>query len=81
MSYLDINECQLTQPPCPKYLCENTIGGYKCGGKPGKPAIEATSGPVPTTTSAAPTEPKEEICPSGFRSGPDDECVGKLDAM
>ncbi|CAG5037639.1 unnamed protein product [Parnassius apollo] len=70
----DINECQLPRPPCPKYLCENTIGGYKCAGKPGKPFTEAIPG---VTTEAEPTTPttKNDICPPGFRAGPDDECL------
>ncbi|XP_049881665.1 fibulin-1-like isoform X2 [Pectinophora gossypiella] len=68
----DINECQSPRPPCPKYLCENTIGGFKCAGKPGKPYEEAAPGaatPPPDTT------PKNDICPPGFRAGPTDECL------
>ncbi|XP_030025273.2 fibrillin-1 [Manduca sexta] len=68
----DINECQLPRPPCPKYLCENTIGGYKCAGKPGKPVTEAVPG-APTESSI--TTIKNDICPPGFRAGPDDECL------
>nr|WBB28751.1 fibrillin 2-like protein [Yponomeuta cagnagella] len=74
----DINECQLPRPPCPKYLCENTIGGYSCAGKPGKPVEE---GPRPPAKPRAPdspegpTSPKSNMCPPGFRSGPDDECL------
>lgn len=72
----DINECRLPKPPCPKYLCENTIGGYKCGGKPGKPFTE--DGPEMTSELAVTTsKPKNDICPPGFRAGPDDECLGK----
>ncbi|XP_028025641.1 latent-transforming growth factor beta-binding protein 4-like isoform X1 [Bombyx mandarina] len=69
----DINECQLPRPPCPKYLCENTIGGYKCAGKPGKPVIESAPGAPEVTTPVAPV--RNEICPPGFRAGPDDECI------
>ncbi|XP_061724505.1 fibrillin-1-like isoform X2 [Cydia pomonella] len=66
----DINECQLPRPPCPKYLCENTIGGFKCNGKPGTPAVEGA-------TEAAPAElpARNDICPKGFRAGANDECV------
>ncbi|XP_075987450.1 uncharacterized protein LOC142984030 isoform X2 [Anticarsia gemmatalis] len=72
----DINECQLPRPPCPKYLCENTIGAYKCAGKPGKPYTEAVPGAItePTVTSST-ASPKNDICPPGFRAGPDDECL------
>ncbi|XP_063897763.1 fibulin-1 isoform X1 [Helicoverpa armigera] len=70
----DINECQLPRPPCPKYLCENTIGGYKCAGKTGKPFTEALPGAV-TEPTVSSTSPKNDICPPGFRAGPDDECV------
>ncbi|CAG9796150.1 unnamed protein product [Diatraea saccharalis] len=71
----DINECQLPRPPCPKYLCENTIGGYKCAGKAGKPFEEAAPGITTEPPAATPTAPKNDICPPGFRAGPDDECV------
>ncbi|RVE53502.1 hypothetical protein evm_001872 [Chilo suppressalis] len=71
----DINECQLARPPCPKYLCENTIGGYKCGGKPGKPFQEAAPGVTTEPPSVTPAAPKNDICPPGFRAGPDDECI------
>lgn len=77
----DINECQLPRPPCPKYLCENTIGGYKCSGKPGKPFEELVpgSGPVPRVTDPEPdATPKNDICPQGFRAGADDECNGEF---
>lgn len=74
----DINECQLPRPPCAKYLCENTIGGYKCAGKPGKPVAE----PIPLrppfpgpTTEAVATSPKSTMCPPGFRDGEDYECI------
>ncbi|XP_038219237.1 latent-transforming growth factor beta-binding protein 4-like isoform X2 [Zerene cesonia] len=70
----DINECQLPRPPCPKYLCENTIGGYKCAGKPGKPFAEDAPGPTTAKPDAAP-EVKNDICPPGFRAGEDDECL------
>lgn len=77
----DINECQLPRPPCPKYLCENTIGGYKCAGKPGKPVSEKPREPsrprAPEDTEAA-TSPKSNMCPTGFRDGPDDDCLGKV---
>ncbi|CAF4923814.1 unnamed protein product [Pieris macdunnoughi] len=69
----DINECQLPRPPCPKYLCVNTIGGYKCSGKPGKPFVEE----VPGVTTEAVVTPalRNDICPPGFRAGDDDECL------
>lgn len=70
----DINECQLPRPPCPKYLCENTIGGYKCAGKPGKPFEEAVPSAV-TEVASTTSAPKNDICPPGFRAGPDDECI------
>ncbi|XP_045456482.1 fibulin-1-like [Melitaea cinxia] len=71
----DINECRLPKPPCPKYLCENTIGGYTCAGKPGKPFTEETTKPTPEL-GVTPTPPaKVDICPIGFRAGPDDECI------
>ncbi|XP_022837042.1 fibrillin-2-like isoform X10 [Spodoptera litura] len=41
----DINECQLPRPPCLKYLCENTIGGYKCAGKSNELSTEAEKEP------------------------------------
>ncbi|XP_072945885.1 uncharacterized protein [Epargyreus clarus] len=73
----DINECRLPRPPCPKYLCENTIGGYKCAGKPGKPFEEAPHSAAPTTEASGSTTPavKNDICPTGFRAGADDECI------
>lgn len=79
-SRLDINECQLPRPPCAKYLCENTIGGYKCAGKPGKPFEEAVPGSARVTTEASATSamPRTDICPPGFRAGDDDECLGKF---
>ncbi|CAG4962203.1 unnamed protein product [Colias eurytheme] len=55
----DINECKLPNPPCPPYLCTNTIGGYACGGTPGDPAN------LPR---------REERCPPGFRAGREEEC-------
>ncbi|XP_013148849.1 PREDICTED: fibulin-1 [Papilio polytes] len=70
----DINECQLPRPPCPKYLCENTIGGYKCAGKAGKPFEEAIPGHTTEVAATTPTV-KNDICPPGFRAGPDDECL------
>lgn len=75
--FLDINECRLPKPPCPKYLCENTIGGFTCAGKPGKPFTEDATNPTPEL-GVTPTPPaKVDICPIGFRAGPDDECLGK----
>ncbi|CAH0697567.1 unnamed protein product [Spodoptera exigua] len=71
----DINECQMPRPPCPKYLCENTIGGYKCAGKSGKPFTEAVPGAVTEATVSSTASPKNDICPPGFRAGPDDECI------
>ncbi|XP_050685596.1 fibulin-2-like [Leptidea sinapis] len=59
----DINECKLPNPPCASYLCENTIGGYKCGGVSGDPA---------SLTNKRPTT--EDRCPPGFRSAQNDEC-------
>ncbi|KAJ2940992.1 hypothetical protein O0L34_g13117 [Tuta absoluta] len=70
----DINECQSPRPPCPKYLCENTIGGYKCAGKPGKPYTEEAPGKPTEPPEVSPPE-KNDICPPGFRSGPTDECL------
>ncbi|XP_028175893.1 fibulin-2-like [Ostrinia furnacalis] len=61
----DINECKLPHPPCPSYLCENTIGGYKCGGVSGDPVNLANQTPKP---------PTEDICPPGFRTGVNEEC-------
>ncbi|XP_050685092.1 latent-transforming growth factor beta-binding protein 4-like isoform X2 [Leptidea sinapis] len=69
----DINECQSPRPPCPKYLCENTIGGYKCAGKPGKPFTEES--PKVTTPPSAIPVVKNDICPPGFVAGPDDDCL------
>ncbi|XP_050356996.1 fibulin-2-like isoform X2 [Nymphalis io] len=71
----DINECRLPKPPCPKYLCENTIGGYKCAGKPGKPFSEDATKPTPESGAATTSRAKVDICPIGFRAGPDDECL------
>ncbi|XP_052745151.1 fibrillin-2 [Bicyclus anynana] len=70
----DINECRSPRPPCPKYLCENTIGGYKCGGKPGKPYTEDDGASTTEPSDPVPTV-KNEICPPGFRAGSDDECL------
>nr|XP_026486783.1 latent-transforming growth factor beta-binding protein 4-like isoform X1 [Vanessa tameamea] len=71
----DINECRLPKPPCPKYLCENTIGGYKCAGKPGKPFSEDATKPTPESGAGTTPRTKVDICPVGFRAGPDDECL------
>ncbi|KAL4712538.1 hypothetical protein ACJJTC_007554 [Scirpophaga incertulas] len=60
----DVNECKLSHPPCPSYICENTVGGYKCGGIPGDPA----NLPVPTRTAV------DDRCPPGFAAGYDEEC-------
>ncbi|CAH2243695.1 jg8755 [Pararge aegeria aegeria] len=60
----DINECNLPSPPCPSYICENTIGGYKCGGISGDP------GSMPSK----PKTPVEDGCPPGFISGFNEEC-------
>ncbi|RVE48740.1 hypothetical protein evm_006634 [Chilo suppressalis] len=60
----DINECALPRPPCPLYICENTVGGYKCGGVPGDPVNLVTSAKPPT----------DDRCPPGFRSGYNEEC-------
>ncbi|CAG5058296.1 unnamed protein product [Parnassius apollo] len=60
----DINECKLPQPPCPSYLCENTIGAYKCGGITGDPANLPKQVRPPT----------EDRCPPGFTSGENEEC-------
>ncbi|CAH0731669.1 unnamed protein product, partial [Brenthis ino] len=59
----DINECKLPKPPCPSYLCENTMGAYKCGGVSGDPA---NFGNKP--------KPVEDRCPPGFRNGINEEC-------
>jgi hypothetical protein len=61
-----VNECLLSNPPCPLYLCENTIGGYKCDGVSGDPAN------LPTRV-----RPVEERCPTGFKTGLNEECDGK----
>ncbi|KAI5640010.1 calcium-binding EGF domain-containing protein [Phthorimaea operculella] len=61
----DINECTLPNPPCPAYLCDNTIGGYKCGGVSGDPANLANQKPAP---------PPDDRCPPGFKMGYNDEC-------
>ncbi|KAG6446615.1 hypothetical protein O3G_MSEX004554 [Manduca sexta] len=60
----DINECKLPNPPCPFYLCENTIGGFKCGGVAGD-LSNLGSTPVP---------PAEDKCPTGFKMGATLEC-------
>ncbi|XP_013168797.1 PREDICTED: fibrillin-1-like [Papilio xuthus] len=59
----DINECKLPQPPCPSYLCENTVGAYKCGGIKGDPAS------LPKKHSTT-----EDQCPPGFKSSGIDDC-------
>ncbi|XP_061724560.1 fibrillin-1-like isoform X1 [Cydia pomonella] len=59
----DVNECLLPNPPCPSYLCENTIGGYKCDGVSGDPANLANRPRV-----------VEERCPTGFKTGMNEEC-------
>ncbi|KPJ12576.1 Fibulin-2 [Papilio machaon] len=59
----DINECKLAQPPCPSYLCENTVGAYKCGGIKGDPSN------LPKKHSTI-----EDQCPPGFKSSGNDEC-------
>lgn len=66
---LDVNECLLPQPPCPSHLCENTIGGYKCGGITGDPANLPSRQNRPQP---------EDRCPVGFRAGLDEECEGKV---
>ncbi|XP_050356973.1 fibrillin-2-like [Nymphalis io] len=60
----DINECKLPSPPCPSYLCENTIGGYKCGGVSGDP-VKLNSKPRPLA---------DDRCPPGFKGGLNEEC-------
>ncbi|XP_053618965.1 fibrillin-1-like [Plodia interpunctella] len=60
----DINECALPHPPCPSYLCENTIGAYKCGGVTGNPI----------NLSSTMKTPVEDRCPPGFRTGFNEEC-------
>ncbi|XP_026730463.1 fibrillin-1 [Trichoplusia ni] len=60
----DINECLLPNPPCPAYLCENTIGGYKCGGVTGDP-INLNTSPRPMI---------EDRCPPGFKIGVHGDC-------
>lgn len=55
----DINECELPNPPCPAYKCQNTVGGYVCGGS------EPHSNGL---------EPAEERCPPGFQVGKNEEC-------
>ncbi|KAH9643953.1 hypothetical protein HF086_016503 [Spodoptera exigua] len=60
----DINECLLPNPPCPKYVCENTIGGYSCGGVTGNPENLSTS----------PRTHVEDRCPPGFKVGLHEEC-------
>ncbi|XP_060807459.1 latent-transforming growth factor beta-binding protein 4 [Amyelois transitella] len=71
----DINECQHPRPPCPKYLCKNTIGGYTCAGKPGTPYVEESPKATTETNEATVPTPRNDICPPGFRAGPDDECI------
>ncbi|XP_013200140.1 fibrillin-1 [Amyelois transitella] len=60
----DINECALPHPPCPSYLCQNTIGAYKCGGVTGNPI----------NLSSTTRTPVEDRCPPGFRAGINEEC-------
>ncbi|XP_075987081.1 uncharacterized protein LOC142983835 isoform X2 [Anticarsia gemmatalis] len=60
----DINECLLPQPPCPEYMCENTIGGFLCGGVSGD-QYNVSAGPHPGD---------EDRCPPGFRVGANEEC-------
>ncbi|CAH1643971.1 unnamed protein product [Spodoptera littoralis] len=60
----DINECLLPNPPCPTYVCENTIGGYSCGGVTGNPINLSTS----------PRTHIEDRCPPGFKVGLHEEC-------
>ncbi|CAK1546756.1 unnamed protein product [Leptosia nina] len=66
----DINECALPNPPCPLYLCENTIGGYKCGGVSGDPSNLSNK------------RPPEDRCPPGFIMDSNEECndVDECDA-
>ncbi|XP_049881448.1 fibulin-2-like isoform X2 [Pectinophora gossypiella] len=60
----DINECTQPNPPCPSYLCENTVGGYKCGGVLGDPAnLNNNNRPI-----------VDDRCPPGFRMGGNEEC-------
>lgn len=66
MLFADINECKLPNPPCPSYICQNTIGGYKCGGLTGDPGNLDNKRPV------------EDRCPPGFRSGANEECEGRF---
>ncbi|CAB3255053.1 unnamed protein product [Arctia plantaginis] len=58
----DINECLLPNPPCPIYICENTVGGYLCGGVSRDPEL----------VSLRPID--EDRCPPGFRVGVNEEC-------
>lgn len=60
----DINECLLPNPPCPSFVCENTIGGYSCGGVTGNPINLSTS----------PRTHVEDRCPPGFKIGLHEEC-------
>ncbi|XP_072945783.1 uncharacterized protein [Epargyreus clarus] len=60
----DVNECNLPNPPCPYYICENTIGGYKCDGVSGDP----------TNLVNKPRPPVEDRCPPGFKSNMNEEC-------
>ncbi|KAM3959907.1 LOW QUALITY PROTEIN: uncharacterized protein ACR2FA_006049 [Aphomia sociella] len=60
----DINECTLPHPPCPSYLCENTIGAYKCGGVTGDP----------NNLSSTVRPPADDRCPPGFKTGYNEEC-------
>ncbi|PZC70341.1 hypothetical protein B5X24_HaOG205999 [Helicoverpa armigera] len=60
----DINECLLPNPPCPSFVCENTIGGYSCGGVTGNPINLSTS----------PRTHVEDRCPPGFKVGLHGEC-------
>lgn len=66
LNITDINECKLPKPPCPAYICENTIGGYKCGGVSGDPA----------NLGHQPKPHMEDRCPPGFKSGVNEECDG-----
>ncbi|XP_026317325.1 uncharacterized protein LOC113228275 [Hyposmocoma kahamanoa] len=72
----DIDECNLPYAPCPRRICENTIGGYKCNGKPGRPLTDdfvASTLRPPVTPSGI--DMRIDICPPGFRAGPKDDCI------
>lgn len=62
--FTDINECLLPNPPCPTYICENTMGGYLCGGVSRDPEL----------VSLRPID--DDRCPPGFRVGGNEECEG-----